>query len=252
MMMKKLLSLLFCAMLMFSLAHAEETPQAERLPDSVLMTYYDQSLFVGDSLVVMFRNYVRGAQKKDPAYFSGIKFYGAYSYQLRAAASENTSTDRADLKYKGRDVTLAYIMKQEKPSKVFILAGLNDRIYAHLDRADRYIDRILALRDKYSPDTEIFFFSLTPVRKKVGLTQQKKNDAYNEWLEQKCAETDAVYIDIAAGLKDDEGLMIKGISSDGEYHLNEKGNAIWAQELLDFAQASYEAGTWMPAESADP
>ena len=83
-MMKKLLSLLFCAMLMFSLAHAEETPQAERLPDSILMTYYDQSLFVGDSLVVMFRNYVRGAQKKDPAYFSGIKFYGAYSYQLRA------------------------------------------------------------------------------------------------------------------------------------------------------------------------
>ena len=54
--MKKLLLLLtLCVLLMFSAARAEEAPRAERLPDEVLMTYYDRSLFVGDSLIVMFR-----------------------------------------------------------------------------------------------------------------------------------------------------------------------------------------------------
>ena len=252
--MKKLLLLTLCALLMFSAARAEEAPRTERLPDEVLMTYYDRSLFVGDSLIVMFRNYVRETQKSDPDYFAGIKFYGAYNYQLRTAAAEKVGngTSRVDLKYKGRSATMGQIMEAEQPARVFILAGMNERIHAHLDWAENYIDRIMALRDKYSPDTEICFFSLTPVRAKIGMTRQQKHDAYNVWLEEKCAQAGAVYIDIASGLKDEDGLMTKGISSDGEFHLNDKGNAIWAAELLDFAQSRYEAGLWTPADSTEP
>ena len=50
-------------------AAAEESAAKERLPDKVLMTYYDHSIFVGDSLIRMLRNYVKGVQKKDPGFF---------------------------------------------------------------------------------------------------------------------------------------------------------------------------------------
>ena len=66
-------------------------------------------------------------------------------------------------------------------------------------------------------------------------------------LAEKCPEVGAHFIDIATNLKGEDGLMKKGISHDGEYHLNEQGNAIWAQALLDFAQAQYDLGLWVPA-----
>ena len=252
--MKRGLMLALCAMLMICSAFAEEAAVTERLPDAVLMSYYDHSLFVGDSLIVMFRNHVRGVQEKDPDYFSGIKFYCAYNYQLRTAAQENlsNSSTRVDLKYKGRTTTLAHIMEAEQPSRVFLLAGLNERIHQHLDWADGYVDRIMALRDKYSPGTQICFFSMTPVREKIGIKRQQGHDAYNEWLAKKCAEVGAVYIDIASGLKNENGMMTKGISSDGEFHLNDKGNAIVAGELLDYAQSLYDSGLWAPAEPLVP
>lgn len=244
-MMKRLLTVLLCALLLAGAA-AADAPRAERLPDEVLWTWYDDSLFVGDSLIVIFRNYVRGEQKENPAYFSGVTFYGVASYQLRAASVENVSGVGTELKYKGRDTTLARIMEKEQPRRVFIFAGLNDRIHAFLDRADRYVDRIMALRDKYAPETEICFFTLTPVAKKVGPKRRDGHDAYNAWLAEKCAAVGARCIDIASPLKDEDGYLIKDLCSDGEYHLNNRGNAVWAQTLLDYAQARYEAGEWEP------
>ena len=163
------------------------------------------------------------------------------------ASRENTGGSGVYLKYRGRETTLAHIMEAEQPARVFILAGLNDRIHDHLDRADLYIDRIMASRDRVAPDTEICFFSLAPVTKKVGARRQRGHDEYNAWLEEKCAAVGAVYIDIATALKGEDGFLPGELCSDREFHLNPRGNAVWAQTLLDFAQSRYEAGLWTPA-----
>ena len=248
--MKRLLLTVMCVCLALSAVYAEGAPRTERLPDEVLMTYYDRSVFAGDSLVLGFRGYVRSEQQQDPAFFAGITFFGVASYQLRAAAVENVNGVGTQLKYKGRDTTLAHIMEKEQPRRVFIFAGLNDRIHAFIDRADDYVNRIMALRDKFAPETEICFFTLTPVGKKVGAKRQKLHDEYNAWLAQKCAEVGAVCIDIASPLKGEDGMLPNEISSDKEYHLNAKGNAVWARTLLDFAQSRYEAGLWTPEDAA--
>ena len=116
-----------------------------------------------------------------------------------------------------------------------------------------YIDKIMELMEKYAPDTQVYFFSLTPVTAAVEKKRpklQEKWDAYNVLLEQKCQEVGAIYIDIATDLKGENGFMKKGISHDGEYHLNDKGNAIWVQTLLDFAQGEYDANRWVPVDEA--
>ena len=243
--MKRLLAILLFLVLLAGTAYAE------RLPDEQLVTYYNKSVFVGDSLPRMFRNYVvNTVQKKHPDYFKDTKFYTAYSYQLYTATLEHPANTKVNLTYKGSDITMCRLMKTLKPEKLFILAGLNDKIGEYPERGMKYIDKIMVLMEKYAPDTQVHFFSLTPVTAAVDKKRprlQEKWDAYNELLKQKCEEVGASYIDIATDLKGENGFMKKGISHDGEYHLNDKGNAIWMQTLLDFAQSEYEAGRWAPA-----
>lgn len=243
--MKHLSILLICLLLAVSCAGAE------RLPDEQLVTYYSHSVFVGDSLPRMFRNYVVNiVQKEHPDYFKDTKFYTAYSYQLNSAAREYPAANKVNLTYKGSDITLCRLTETLKPEKVFILAGLNDRIGEYIDVGMGYVEKIMTLMEKYAPETQVYFFSLTPVTEKVEKSRprlQEKWDAYNAALELKCQEVGAIYIDIATDLKGENGFMKQGISHDGEYHLNDKGNAIWVQTLLDFAQAEYEANRWAPA-----
>ena len=127
-----LLSLLFC----LEWNACADTP--ERLPDKVLMSFYDQSLIIGDSQMRNLGNYMRKVRTDDPDFFPGVKCYGEYSLQMRRLAQKNPDSDpdAIQLTYKGRAATLTGIAMKEKPRNVFILIGLNDRIYQHTDRAD--------------------------------------------------------------------------------------------------------------------
>ena len=149
--------------------------------------------------------------------------------------------------------SLAEILGYVKPEKVFILAGLMDVINVHIDRADRYVDRIMALAREYDPGVQVYFFSMTPVTKKADDRRDMREsiDDYNVWLAQKCAEAGAVYVEIAASLKGEDGLLPGELSHDGLYHLNDAGNARWVRALLDFAQAQYDAGAWTPEDGEE-
>ena len=237
-----LLSLLFC----LEWNACADTP--ERLPDKVLMSFYDQSLIIGDSQMRNLGNYMRRMRNKDPEFFPGVKCYGEYSLQMRRLAQKNPDSDpdAIQLTYKGRTATLTGIAMAENPRNVFILIGLNDLIFQHIDRADNYIDRITALRDEYFPETSLFFMSLTPVTAKRTQKQRDEIAAYNAWLEEKCGKIRAEYMDITAGLTDEQGWMPKEITADNDSHLNADGFDIFVRNLLDYAQARYEQGLWVP------
>ncbi len=241
----------FCAALFPWTAPAEEA--ADRLPDQVLMQFYESSLFVGDSQVRNFRNYIKRLRNRDPDFFPGVKCYAEYNLQMRMLARKDPVNDEetVQLVYKGRKATLTGIAKAEKPRNVFILIGLNDRIYEHMDRAENYFGRIVALRDEEFPETDLYFLSMTPVTSKWRQSRRDAIVVYNEWLQEKCEQTDRVfYMDIRAGLTDEEGCLPKKLTTDAESHLNADGFDLLVRNLLDYAQARYEEGTWEPAETA--
>lgn len=71
-MLKRFLALLLCLFAVMGCAHAE------RLPDDQLITYYDNAVFVGDSLFELLRYHINGVVRKEhPQYFQGVKFYSA-------------------------------------------------------------------------------------------------------------------------------------------------------------------------------
>lgn len=244
--MKRLLAFLLVLILLTGSA------LADRLPDEQLVTYFKDSVFIGDSITRMFRNYIVNEVKKEhPDYFDETKFYTAYSFQLYSAAQRVLPKEKVALTYKGRDVTMYDIVKALKPDRLFILAGVNDKIGDRIEKGMEYVEKIVALAKKASPKTQVYFFSVTPTtarveEKRPGL--QSRWNAYNVELEKKCQELGVFYIDIATALKDEEGFLNTELSHDYEYHLNDAGNAIWLNTLLDFAQSEYEAGNWTPAE----
>ena len=107
----------------------------------------------------------------------------------------------------------------------------------------------VALRDEEFPETDLYFLSMTPVTSKWRESRRDAIVAYNEWLKETCEQTDRVfYMDIRAGLTDEEGCLPKKLTTDAESHLNADGFDILVRNLLDYAQARYEEDAWKPAE----
>lgn len=261
--------LLLTAVLLPEAGFGEDSPdfqEAEdsvlRLPDEVLMTYYDNTIFAGDSQIALFRNFVQQKRKENPDYFAGVIFKGANSFKLRYATYKKLEeADGAHLTEGGQKATLYAIVKKLQPAKVFLLAGLNDafttdytksrngRDITGYDRAAEYVEKIVAAVAEACPETKVYFISQIPVTKTVAKKRsgiQERWDLVNETMKAKCEETGAGFIDAASVLKGEDGLLPADLSRDGEYHLNDEGNEILVQILLDFAQAEYEAGNWTP------
>lgn len=224
---------------------------AQRLTDQELSSYYSDAVVVGDSLPRMLRNYLSNLQSDDPTFFEGMRFFTYYSYRLKSAARETINDDEVNLVYKGQNYVLCKLMEKLRPGKLFILAGLNDKIGDKPETGMEYVEEIMRLMAQYAPDTQVYFFSITPVTARADRERpnlQKKWDAYNEMLKHKCAEVGAIYVEIAERLKNENGLLPAALSHDGLYHLNDEGNKIWVEILLDFAQSRYDAGSWKPGE----
>ena len=243
--MKKLLALCLALICLLS---APVSIQAERLSQAQLFSYYNNSVFIGDSITAQLLVYVRERQQKDPSFFEGVKFLTAQSYFLYTASRRNLLEKMANLKYKGSEMPMCRILKDMKPTRAIILLGVNDYIGETIDKGMEYDERILDLCEEFAPDTEIIFQSLTPVTASFCHRKDYRTmwDEYNEALKKLCEKRDAGYIDIASRLKDDEGYLDEKLSSDGKYHLNPKGLQMWIDALLDYAQEQYDKGAWTP------
>ena len=245
---------------------APAVPEAEdvtlRLPDEVLMTWFDNTMFVGDSQLAKFRNYVKKQWKEKDWFFSNVDFRVENSYKFRFVAYRTIPSGEmkyAHLHDAGQKVTLFTIAGKVRPARIFILAGINDALTTDyknengVERAMRYVRGGTELIREASPETEIYFITQMPVTKSFvqGSNGSKavteRWNAINEAIQAESGELGITLVDLAYGLKDENGLLPTAYCADGLCHLNDAGYEIFAQELLDFVQAEYEAGRWVPA-----
>jgi len=278
--MRKIIFVLLMVLLsagILGIACAEALPGAEKtadpLPDQVLMTFFDNSMFVGDSQMAKFRNFVKRRWSEDPGFFRNVDFRAENSYKFRFVGYK--SIPAAEKHYVhltdgGEDTTLYEIVKKKHPQKLFVLAGLNDALTTDYtmarqgrdetgyDRGARYVREMTELVREVSPETEIFVISQMPVARgfKQGtndhLACRDRFDLVNETIQAECEKLGIRYVDLASGLKDEEGLMPDEYCDHTSFHLNDAGYEVFARELLDFAQAEYAAGRWTPASGSAP
>ncbi len=242
--MKRLLALLLCLITLCPLA------AAERLDDRILLTYYDDTLFIGDSIMQGFRRYRSAMRQDDPSFLEGATVVCTSSISLYVGSRRYLLGD-FHFNYRGSDRTMYDIARITKPKRIFILLGLNDPVGIKIDRAMEWIEYIVVTMKEFAPDAEVCFFSHTPItenycrtRKRPGY--QEKLDEYNRRLRETCERTGATYIEIAEPLKGPDGYLSAAYCSDNLCHLNDEGQAVWVRCLIDHAQAEYDAGRWSP------
>ena len=233
--------LVFLLTLVPAFAGGQEMQQPD--PDS----FYNRQMFVGDSITHQLKLYLRSMSSKGVPVPEPL-FYHAQSYLLYSASRNNLQSERVNLAYRGKEMPMCQIVGQIRPQRVFILLGVNDYAGRDIPKNIGYCERIIKLIDRYSPDTQVFFFSLTPVTRQFCKKQDLRTlwDEYNLALSEMCAEKGAFYIDIATPLKDEEGYLKAEYCSDGFYHLSPAGLQVWLETLRSYAQEQYAQGLWVP------
>lgn len=223
---------------------------AEKLPQSRLTAFFENCVFVGDSITQQFHVYMIKKKNAEEGFSFPVKYFTAQSYMLYTASRKYPTEHGAALTFNGKEMPLCSILEILKPKKAFILLGTNDYAGENIEKYIACCSRLIDLTEAASPETQLVFFSLPPVTRSFCKRKDYRTmwDEYNAALQQECERRQAGYIDIATPLKDEEGYLPDAYSSDGKYHLSSAGLEIWFQRLMEYAQEQYDRGLWTPVE----
>lgn len=204
--------------------------------------YFENTVFLGDSIMLGFRNYSR--KQKEGSFLKQIQFLAAGSYSADEALKGVTKNSVHPL-YQGKKQHAWESIEQIAPSKVFICLGLNDLNISGLQGSlDKYKELIQKIQDK-QPDVEIHIMSMTYTL--AGASSGKLNNdtirEYNLMLLDTAIENGWGYIDIANPLADEEGDLAEKYCSDGFVHQTAAAYDVWKNVLRDYAKADLRVET---------
>lgn len=222
----------------------EESQDKTVLSDEALAAYYGDSVFIGDSIMVGFRNY----SAKQKSYVHDIQFLAVGSYSAFNAMKPVTDSNVHPM-YKGKKCQVWDAIPLIGSKRAFILLGMNDISILGLEGArDQYkalIDKIL----ETSPDIEIHIISVTYTLQDQGKGKLNNENLaqYNTLLQEMTEENGWGYLDLCTPISDGNGNLAEEYCSDGFVHLSNAAYTIWESKLIDYANAQADQEESEPA-----
>lgn len=196
--------------------------------DTMLNSFFSRSAFIGNSIGVGLTNYFKA---QGPGFLGEPTMLTRGSYSFR---NDSAGNPKYMVSYKGESLMAKDAVAKSGAKYVFINMGTNDLFEGAEKSYERYVEYIDGIRST-CPGILFFIESTTPACKDSNVSNSKI-DEFNSLMAQYCAVTpDAFYVDISTGMKDAEGYLQVGLSSDKSCHLNNKAYAIWVDELRSFA-----------------
>ncbi|NCB64080.1 MAG: hypothetical protein EOM52_10845, partial [Clostridia bacterium] len=202
--------------------------------------YFDDAVFLGDSRTDGFRLYsgIRGAD------------FLAYKALMVFEITGTHSVDRKKIPVGDTKITVLDALEQKQYGKVYLMFGVNELGWnKSSDFADSYGQLIDEVRTR-QPGAVIYIESLIPVNpgkcaasKAPYYITNEKISAFNEILKEVAADKHAVYVDLAAALSDENGVLPADATTDG-IHFKRAYYEKWYEYLKTHTveKASYDAG----------
>ncbi|MBO4367932.1 MAG: hypothetical protein J5859_04390 [Clostridia bacterium] len=204
--------------------------------ERVDFSYFNDSLFVGDSVSGKLATYVMKQRRTDPGFMGTAQFFVADSFSCRNALKQVTDTSKHPT-YKGKKMTIEDAVAASGSKKVFIMLGMNDAAFGIDKAVDNMVTVIERIRDK-NPETTIFIQSATP-RIRGSQPTTKELFKYDLLLYETVKDMDHVYfVDVAHAMRDEDGNLREMLCSDlttMTLHLNDKGCQVWVEWLVRHA-----------------
>lgn len=207
--------------------------------------YFDEALFVGDSIMEGIRQYV-AAKRQDGEVLGTAKFLTS-TMGISLAGLLGEQEVNVQFSYQGRECLLEDILTDIAPRRVFLLLGLNDlssdpdvEVADCVDRYARLIERLQIS----CPQIEFIIITTPPKVASSWLPDYTANRSFNnqligkyvEALIEMCIEQDIPYVDAYTALKDENDALPDNFCRDGFIHLNHQGAAVVVETLESFAQ----------------
>jgi hypothetical protein len=221
----------------------EPTPEPERIDAARLDSgefdsYFDDAVFVGDSITKTFRNYVTAKRESDGGCLGDAKFLGVINMSALRAAKNRINDDGINFISRGSARPFSEAVRATGAKKVFILFGVNELVWCRWDDETKAFERLIELVHSVEPDAEIVIQALLPITKRycgsLGLEIGTWN-SYNDVLREMCERNGVAFLSFAEQLMDSDGYLKEAYSSDRQYHLNGQGNDIWIRALREYA-----------------
>ena len=209
---------------------------AERLSSTEFDSYFDDAVFVGDSITKTFGNYVQSLRLQDEKLLGAAQFLGTISMNA-VIAGQNRADGDICFRYQGRAMALTDALTAMNAGKAFILLGVNDIGWRRWTDVEESFARIIDNIHEQCPGVEVILFGILPVSRYY--CRENKLDigrwnSFNPILETVCRDHGAEFISFADQVMTEEGYLDLALS-DGQFHLNPAGEDIWIAFLRRYA-----------------
>lgn len=200
--------------------------------------FFANSVFVGDSLTVGFRDYCRTHQ--DTIVSDSTYFLARVSCSAKAAISGNALTAHADIMplYNGQVQYIEDSVSQlPDVSKMFICYGMNDLTSSTPEQFVSDLQTLIARITAKTPALQVYVISIPCVMADVnnGRLNNQNIQTANVLLQNTCTQNGWGFINIAEHLMGADNAIRPEYSSDNYVHENSRAYKIWNSVLKDYA-----------------
>lgn len=225
---------------------SKQRPQGQSAADASAEAYFDNTLFVGDSIMEGIRQYVMG-QRESNACLGEAKFL---TTTIGISLADLVGEREAGIaySYKGSEMSLEEIVTDMKPQRIFLLLGLNDLSIVEKEPSsqaivDRYAQLIQNLK-ACLPDVQVVVITNPPKMNSSWLPDYAMNRSFDnqligefcDGLKTMCQTENIPVLDAHGLLEDESGALPEAFCRDGYVHLNNAGAKIVVDALYDFAR----------------
>ncbi len=235
------------------------TPEPSKITSSELDSYFNDSIFVGHSVMVHFSNAVSSWEESldDKGVLGNATFCCASSFScynnLNKSPDDDYDSDDPNPfpRYRGEYYHIEDLPEVTGRKRIFLgLMGLNDLgVVGKADTCsklvtDEVIECIELIKEK-CPDAEVVILSATYLTRDRSYTNlnNRNMSLLNKYVLEYCNENGIDFIDVASILCDGDGYLASVYSRDAYCHLTKDAYIHWMTQLRDYA-AKKNAGTW--------
>lgn len=182
-------------------------------------SYFDDALFVGDSITY------------------GMQLYNTMTNATVIAhtgINPETILTKAVIKVGEETLTVLDAMKRHNPGKIYVMLGANGVAFLPQDTMMDYYGEFIDAIKAQHPDSVLYVQSILPVTAEKSQDEAYSNtriDEYNLSLMQLCKEKGVHYLNVAEAFKDENGALPTEASPKDGMHFGPTYYAKWFDYL---------------------
>ena len=210
----------------------EALPQEREVAESEVDAFFADSVLVGDSVMLGYRNYCM--RSTDP-FLKSLRFLASGSFSVHNALWPVNDKSVHPI-YQGAQRPVWESISLMQANKVFLFFGLNDLNMGD-DTCECY-QQVVANIKQLSPNASIHIISMTYTLKGKGKGKLNNDNIrlFNSQMQQIAAENGWGFIDMATPLSDANGDLAAEYCSDNYVHQSRAAYQVWTNVLRQYAK----------------